>query len=221
MPLTDEERKARRREYSRKWREANSEKKREYQKAYYKENREKMLERNKMWRKDNPDKLREQRKKYHEANREKHYEYKKKWREVNREKWLEQCKRYRDANPDKRRKLNKQYRKANREKFREWQNKHYAGKRGKELTKRRDFGYLTNKENNNAQLRRYTVHLINSSFTFLATSALEACEIAAQHYGWTRIAEPETNGNDYCRYTCFSAKHDTFYITAKLKGDNQ
>lgn len=133
----------------------------------------------------------------------------------------EYLRKWRKANREKLREYNKAWREANRERCLEYANENNKRRRGIELKKRRDFGYLPNKENNDAKLRRYTVHLINASRTFMAASALEACEIAAQKHGWTRTAEPETNGNDYCRYVCFSARHDTFYITAKLKGGNK
>ena len=209
MPLTDEERKARHREYQKRYLMAHREKANESRRKRYREHneyREKALERSKKWR---------------EENREKRNEYLRKWYKANREAVSKWKLKYYYANIEKYREREKRYREENREHVLEYSKKRSEYERGKELKKRRDFGYLPDKENNNAKLRRYTVHLINSSFTYLAATALEACEIAAQHFGWTRIAEPETNGNDYCRYTCFSAKHDTFYITAKLKGDNK
>ena len=236
MLSTDEEREDRKREYLRKWRKANREKLREYNKAWreanrerlreqdkkdYAANREKVLEYQKKYRKANADKVLEREKKYRKANREKIREAKRRYYKRHSEKVLEEKRRYYKEHSKKFLKQYKAWREANRERCLEYANENNKRRRGIELKKRRDFGYLPNKENNDAKLRRYTVHLINASRTFMAASALEACEIAAQKHGWTRTAEPETNGNDYCRYVCFSARHDTFYITAKLKGGNK
>lgn len=71
MALTEEERKKRKRESDKKWRENNREKKRESDKQYHANNREKKVEYLKQWYANNPEKVRANRAKWKANNPEK------------------------------------------------------------------------------------------------------------------------------------------------------
>ncbi len=77
MVLSEEQKRARKREYMRKYYEKNREKVREYNKEkareYYEnnKNKEKLLERNRLWKENNKEKISEQQRKYRKDNKEK------------------------------------------------------------------------------------------------------------------------------------------------------
>jgi 5-methylcytosine-specific restriction endonuclease McrA len=134
--MTEEERKARKAEQKRLYREANPEKvleqKRLYreanpekvleQKRLYREtNREQVREQQRRWCQANPEKVLEQKRLYRETNREQVRERQRLYREANPEKVLEQKRLYRETNREKVRERNRLYREANPEKVREWQ----------------------------------------------------------------------------------------------------
>jgi len=108
MPLTEEQRKERRREY----REINKEKIKEANRKYREANKDKLKEVNKKYREANKERERERNKKYREANKERERERNKKYREANKEK----IKKYREANKEREMERNKKYREANKEK---------------------------------------------------------------------------------------------------------
>ena len=72
MPLTEEERKQRKRESDKKWRENNRELKKQIDREYYQKNKEKINEYNRQYQK-----------KYYHLNREKKLEYQKNYQEEN------------------------------------------------------------------------------------------------------------------------------------------
>lgn len=82
MPFKDENE---RREYKKKYYEANKEKILEYKKNWYEKNREGALEYQKKYTEENKNKVNARKKKYYEDNREKVTEYRRKWQEENRE----------------------------------------------------------------------------------------------------------------------------------------
>ena len=92
MTLTEEEKKERRREYMRRYRENNKEKIREYREK----NKEKISERQKEYREKNKEKILEQMREYNEKNKEKLSERSKEYREKNKEKISERTKEYRE-----------------------------------------------------------------------------------------------------------------------------
>ena len=71
MPLTEEQRKERRKEASRKYYQKNKEKNREASRKNYQANKERKREANRKYRKENKDKIKEYREKYREENPEK------------------------------------------------------------------------------------------------------------------------------------------------------
>jgi len=81
MPLTDEEKKIKRAEYQKEYREKNKEKAREYIKIYRKENKTKIKQQLQDYRERNKEKLLEYEKQYREQNSDKIKEY----REINKE----------------------------------------------------------------------------------------------------------------------------------------
>ena len=90
VKLSEEERKARKRERNRK---------------YYKANPEKVKEMKRKWREANPEKVREYKRKYYEANREKVIERSRKWHEANPEKAREIRRKWYKTNPEKAREM--------------------------------------------------------------------------------------------------------------------
>ena len=117
--LPEDERKRRKSENSRKWREANRDKIKENRRRRHEANPEVERECKRKWRKANPEKNREEHRKYREANPdvirlwrkanpEKCREHRRKWREGNPEydrKWYEEnlgyAAKWRKANPEK------------------------------------------------------------------------------------------------------------------------
>ena len=91
---TDEERKERRRESSKKYQDENRERLNEQSKKWKRENKEKVRESSKKYKDKNREKIRESKKKYHDENREKIRERHKKWRELNKDKIREKNKKY-------------------------------------------------------------------------------------------------------------------------------
>jgi len=86
--------KARRKEYSKGWRQENKEQLKEKKKEYYQDNKKKIEEKRKEYLQDNKEKIREQQKEYNQKNKEKFKEYKKRYCQKNREKHKEYCKEY-------------------------------------------------------------------------------------------------------------------------------
>jgi hypothetical protein len=82
------------REYYKKWYEANKEKHSEYMKEYRKTNREKRLEQMKAYYLANREKYLEYQREYNKANREKRLKYHKEWYQENREECLKHQKEY-------------------------------------------------------------------------------------------------------------------------------
>ena len=109
VKLSEEERKARKRERNRK---------------YYKANPEKVKEMKRKWREANPEKMKDYIRKYCEANPEKVRERRRKYYEANVEKTKEKCRKYCEANPEKVREMKRKWREANPEKVREYKRKY-------------------------------------------------------------------------------------------------
>jgi hypothetical protein len=74
------------------------EKRREYLKKYREANREKLREYNKKWSEANPEKVKEKTRKYRRTHPEKVKESIRKWREANSEKYKKQLRKYREDN---------------------------------------------------------------------------------------------------------------------------
>ena len=89
-----------RREYTRRYREENSDKERERNRRYREENRDKELDRHRRYRDENRDEVLEYRRCYYEENRDKVREYKRSYREENRDKMLDYKRRYYEENRD-------------------------------------------------------------------------------------------------------------------------
>ena len=123
--MTDEERKRRKAEQDRKYREANKEKLAEYQRKYREANKEKLAEYQRKHREANKEKIAERQIKYREANKEKLAERQIKYREANKEKLAERNRKYREANKEKLAERDRKYREANPEKLAERKRKHY------------------------------------------------------------------------------------------------
>lgn len=105
--MTEEERKARKRERNRRYREANP------------ASPEKVQERNHRYREANPEKVRESRQHYYVANREKLLENRHLYRNTNKEKLAEAQRQYRKSDPQRTQERDRRYREANPEKARE------------------------------------------------------------------------------------------------------
>jgi phosphoglycolate phosphatase-like HAD superfamily hydrolase len=101
MPLTEEQKKERKREASRKYREANREKIKEANRKYREENKEKDRLRNKNYYENNREKVRERNNKYREKNKDKIKERNKNYWEANKNMRNEAKRKYRENNPEK------------------------------------------------------------------------------------------------------------------------
>ena len=97
----DKEKREKKAEYKKAYREVNREQIAAQAKAYREANREKLAEYNKAYREANREHIVKYSKTYYEANREKKAEYKKAYREANREKIAAKDKAYREANREK------------------------------------------------------------------------------------------------------------------------
>ena len=93
----EEERKRKKAEYNREYREANKERHREYREA----NKEELAERKREYREANKDKIAERAREYYQANKDKRSERERKYREANKDKIAERERKYREANKDK------------------------------------------------------------------------------------------------------------------------
>jgi hypothetical protein len=130
MTLSEEERKTRHRERSRRYHEANREQRREARRRYYEANREQE---------------REAGRRYHEANREQRREAGRRYYEANREQERERSRRYREANREQRREARRRYYEANRERHREWWRRYHEANREQRREARRRY-YEANPE---------------------------------------------------------------------------
>jgi len=90
---SDEERKARQREYSRKWRETHREQKRESSRKWHADN----PEYKRKWAEDNAEKVAQSKREWAERNPEAH----KAWRDANPEHVRQQAAKWREDNPEK------------------------------------------------------------------------------------------------------------------------
>ena len=97
----DKEKREKKAEAKKAYREVNREQIAAQAKAYREANREKLAEYNKAYREANREHIVKYSKTYYEANREKKAEYKKAYREANREKIAAKDKAYREANREK------------------------------------------------------------------------------------------------------------------------
>jgi Recombination endonuclease VII len=87
-PLSDEEKRRRKREYERRYKAANPEKVRELARRYREANREKLAEAKRRYAAENPEKVREYRRSWYAGNREKKREAGRQWYRANRERQL-------------------------------------------------------------------------------------------------------------------------------------
>lgn len=123
--MSEEERKARKREYNKAHYEANRERRLASAKAYREANREKELARKKAYREANKEKIAERNKAWREANKESISDYSRAWREANKD----YCKACREVNKEKIAERSKAWREANREKVRAYKAKRRALKK--------------------------------------------------------------------------------------------
>jgi len=89
--LSDDERRARNREYNRKWRLNNTKKIKGQQASYRERHKEKILERQRKWVSENKERNREQKLKHYHKNREKFNAYSRKYIKINAAWKAEQC----------------------------------------------------------------------------------------------------------------------------------
>ena len=136
--MTEEERKARRREADRRYREANREQLLERKRQYREANREQVLERGRRYYEANRERKRqyreanrEQARQYREANREQAREADRRYREANREQVLERGRRYYEANREQARERNRQWCEANPERAREIRRQSWHNRRAR------------------------------------------------------------------------------------------
>jgi len=101
VKLSDAERRERRREYHRKYREANREKIRAYQHKWYEDNRDELLDRQREYYGSNNERQRERRRKYREFNLDKERERHRKYREANAERIREYSRNHYESNYEK------------------------------------------------------------------------------------------------------------------------
>ena len=114
--LSDEEKKIRRREYKKKYREKNKEKIAKQQKEYNEKNREKMKEWHRQYNKDNAEKNNARSKKHYEDNKEKYKEKHKKYYGENKEKLRESGKKWAADNREKMKEYHREYEKTDKRK---------------------------------------------------------------------------------------------------------
>ena len=117
--LSDEERKARHRERSRAWREANPERAREQNRAWREANLERKREQDRAWREANRERLRERSRAWREANPERKREQDRAWREANPERVWRRNRAWREVNPERDRERKRAWYEANRERDKE------------------------------------------------------------------------------------------------------
>jgi hypothetical protein len=127
--MTEEERKERRKEYARKYYEANREKLKECSIKYYEDNREKAKEYSIKYYEDNREKLIQDRAKRHAANPEKSKASLRKYYEANREKRIENSTKWQAANPKKQVATMAKWRSANPELVKAQGRRSYAKKK--------------------------------------------------------------------------------------------
>ena len=123
----EEERKRKKAEYNREYREANKERHREYREA----NKEELAERKREYREANKDKIAEYNRKHYQANKGKSREYQLKYREANKDKIAERAREYYQANKDKRSERERKYREANKDKIAERERKYREANKDK------------------------------------------------------------------------------------------
>jgi hypothetical protein len=117
----EEERKRKKAEYNREYREANKDKIAERKRKYAEANKDKIAERKRKYAEANKDKIAEYQRKYAEANKDKIAERKRKYAEANKDKIAERMREYAEANKDKAR----EYREANKDKIAERMRERY------------------------------------------------------------------------------------------------
>lgn len=125
--FSDEERKAKRKEYSKRYREKNREKVKESLKKYYYKNRDELQK-----------KMREYGKKHYEENKERIIEKNKKYYEENKENMLANGRVWQENNRDKMRGYYKKYDDNNKEKRKEYKNRPEVKKKTRERNKKYD-----------------------------------------------------------------------------------
>lgn len=111
---------------------ANADKIKEYSKEYRQQNTDKIREQYKEYYKTNADKIKEQRKEYRQQNVDKINERQKEYRQQNADKISEQRKEYRRANIDKIKEHQKEYRQQNADKIKEYQKEYRLLKKTQE-----------------------------------------------------------------------------------------
>ena len=100
MSMTPEERRARKAERSRQYREANKEAVTEQKRRWREANKEAAAEKNRLYREANKETVAEQDRRYREANKEAVAERKRRYREANKETLAEYQRRYHEANKE-------------------------------------------------------------------------------------------------------------------------
>ena len=110
--LTEEERKAAKREYNAKYRQANKEKIAAQQAEYYQANKEKKIAYRAKYYQDNKERILEHQNEYYQDNKERILEYQKEYNQKNKEKRLEYQTKWYQAHPDYNNEYNIKYQKT-------------------------------------------------------------------------------------------------------------
>ena len=114
--------------------EERKERKREYQRRYYEANKEQESERNRRWYEANYEANKEQyqesSRRWYEANKEQELERMRRWREANKEQFLECQRRWREANKEQIKERHRRWREANKEQVLERNRRRRARKAG-------------------------------------------------------------------------------------------
>lgn len=113
MSMTLEEKRARKAERDRQYRETN---------------KEKVAERNRRYREANKEKEAEQKRRHYEANKEKLLERQRQYQQANKEKVTDRMRQYREANKEELAERKRQYSEANKEKVTERKRRHHRRK---------------------------------------------------------------------------------------------
>jgi hypothetical protein len=101
MSMTPEEKRARKAERNRRYREANKSKLAEKDHRYRESRKEKIAERKRLYYEANKEKIAEKDRQYHESNKEKRHELHRKYREANNQKFLDRKRRHYATNKEK------------------------------------------------------------------------------------------------------------------------
>lgn len=126
----EDDAKEKKREYARRWREANREKTREASRRYGNAHPERLRERGRRWREANREKLREGYRQRYEENKGKGINYSQQWYQENKGRLAEVKQKWRDENKDKQAGYLRRWRENNRDRARAQDRKYRVLKAG-------------------------------------------------------------------------------------------